>query len=87
MQATNQYKQQSNFREEKINGFNGQINPLRLGLSCLIYFFRGGKFCSYRLGLAFYHLVAFFAKIKLLDEFFTQTLNEMCTYMCKNISM
>jgi len=85
MQATNQYKQQSNF-DWSSNPGPDKFNPLRLGLSCRIYFFRIEEFCSYRLGFAFYHSIAFFAKIKLLDDFFTQTVNEFFVqvYFFKN---
>jgi len=79
MQATNQYKQQSNFKTEKSNGLDGRtvntrvwssnpglakLNPLRLGLSCLIYFSEAENYLAEnRLGFAFYnHLVAFVLK-------------------------
>jgi len=93
LKTTNQYKQQSNFERKKF-GLNGRtvnvcvwssnpglakFNPLHLGLSCLIYFFRGGKFCNYRLGFAFYHSVAFLLN-KIVGWIFMQTLNELCTY-------
>jgi len=51
-----------------------KFNLLRLGLSYLIYFFRGGEFCNYRLDFAFYNHSVGFCKNKTVGWIFTQTL-------------
>jgi len=74
MQATNQYKQKSNFGRKKlktsmaewlthVSGVQIQVRTNLIhcvGIKLTNLFFRSGKFCCYSLGFAFYnHLVTF----------------------------